>query len=81
MNIIGITIAIASSSLSSCHAFAPNRVGISTSTALNAETLEGWKIDGVIKPVNNFILIEKAKEQSESEGGILLSKSVSYFIF
>lgn len=75
MNFIGIAIAIVSSSLSSCHAFAPNRV--STSTALYAETLEGWKIDGLVKPVNNFILIEKAEEQSASDGGILLSKSAT----
>ena len=45
-------------------------------TLLFAESLEGWKIDGILKPVNNFILVEKAKEQSESDGGILLSNSV-----
>ena len=47
-------------------------------TTLYAESIEGWKINGIIKPVNNFILIEKEKEQSESDGGILLSKSVSF---
>ena len=49
-------------------------------TTLYAESIEGWKINGIIKPVNNFILIEKEKEQSESDGGILLSKSVSFIM-
>ncbi len=70
--------------LLSCDAFAPqtqkNVVNVNTrrTHALNAETLEGWKINGNVKPVNNFILIEKAKEQSESDGGILLSNSVRF---
>jgi hypothetical protein len=70
---------IFSSSISLTQAFAPNSnnaATIRTDTTLHAETLEGWKVNGQIKPVNNFILIEKAKEQSESDGGILLSNSV-----
>ncbi len=64
--------------LSSCHAFTPNHNVLSTSTtSLYAQSLEGWKIDGLIKPVNNFILIEKAEEQTKSDSGILFSKSVS----
>jgi chaperonin GroES len=80
MKLIGIALAtVISSSLSSCSAFAPQYTQqqrtTSTNTALQAELLEGWKIDGVIKPVNNFILVQKAKEKSESDGGILLSNS------
>mmetsp|Transcript_17424 Transcript_17424/g.21285 ORF Transcript_17424/g.21285 Transcript_17424/m.21285 type:complete len:238 (+) Transcript_17424:96-809(+) len=59
-----------------CNAFVPQHFGDITRTApLHAETLEGWKIKGQVKPINNFILIEKLEEQGESEGGILLSKS------
>lgn len=68
-------------SSSSCHAFTPNHNAVPTSTtpttSLYAQSLEGWKIDGLIKPVNNFILIEKAEEQTKSDSGILFSKSVS----
>lgn len=83
MNVIGISIAIVVSGSSSfCHAFglAPQSAKITsrtlTLTPLHAvKTLEGWKIDGAIKPVNNFILIERAKEEEQSDGGILFSKS------
>lgn len=76
MKLIKISIAIISGSSGLCQAFAPKSTNV-RSSVLHAESLEGWKIDGLIKPVNNFILIEKAKEQSQSESGILLSKSVS----
>jgi hypothetical protein len=67
---------------SSCHAFAPNNNVASTSTtSLYAKSLEGWKIDGVIKPVNNFILIQKAEEQTKSDSGILFSNSVSSLLY
>ena len=83
MKLIVITLStIISRSSIFCHAFAPQyvekaRSPPSSTTLLKAETLEGWKIDGIVKPVNNFILVEKAKEQTESDGGILLSNSVS----
>eukprot|EP00553_Chaetoceros_curvisetus_P003382 CAMPEP_0204624930 /NCGR_PEP_ID=MMETSP0717-20131115/10689_1 /ASSEMBLY_ACC=CAM_ASM_000666 /TAXON_ID=230516 /ORGANISM="Chaetoceros curvisetus" /LENGTH=218 /DNA_ID=CAMNT_0051640489 /DNA_START=82 /DNA_END=738 /DNA_ORIENTATION=+ len=44
---------------------------------LHAETLEGWKIDGNIKPVNNFILIKKAAVEKETESGIILTKGAA----
>lgn len=70
---------ITSAYLSTCDAFTPqNNINTRRTQALHAETLEGWKIDGILKPVNNFILIQKAQEQSESDGGILLSNSVSH---
>ncbi len=77
------TLTSVATSLVLSDAFAPqNNVNTQRTTqhTLQAETLEGWKIDGIVKPVNNFILIEKEKEQSASEGGILLSNSVSLFI-
>ena len=84
MKLIGIALAIITSS-SNCNAFAPHQFsGINTSSSnnrrsqpLHAEELDGWKIDGLVKPVNNFILIEKEVDATESEGGILLSQSVS----
>lgn len=45
-----------------------------SSTSLYASTLEGWKIDGVLKPTNNFILVKTAGIQDKTEGGILLAK-------
>lgn len=69
--------AITTSLLLACQAsaFAPSVRGV-RSTSLNAETLEGWKIKGNIKPVNNFILIKKALDQKETDSGILLSNQV-----
>lgn len=69
--------AITASLLLACQAgaFAPSVRGV-RSTSLNAETLEGWKIKGNIKPVNNFILIKKALDQKETDSGILLSNQV-----
>jgi hypothetical protein len=73
---------------SRCEAFAPLRNACHiannkcsthsrrTNQSLKAQTLEGWKIDGKIKPVNNFILIKKAEDQKQTETGILLSKTV-----
>lgn len=91
MKLIGIALVAITSSTYNCSAFAPRhyqhrqhrqshpqqiqRATTDAGTVLHAETLEGWKIDGIIKPVNNFILISKAEEQAESDGGILLSNS------
>lgn len=44
-----------------------------TSTSLFAVTLEGRKIKGEVKPLNNFLLVKKAKAQEQTEGGILLT--------
>uniref|UniRef100_A0A7S2S697 20 kDa chaperonin, chloroplastic n=1 Tax=Eucampia antarctica TaxID=49252 RepID=A0A7S2S697_9STRA len=71
--------AIAASS--SVSGFAPNRnFGSSSATissSLNAaDTLEGWKYDGVLKPTGNFILVKNAKDQEQSDGGILLSNAI-----
>ncbi len=76
MNIFGITVSLLIAS--TCDAFAPSVTGVSRTQALNSETLEGWKIDGTIKPTNNFILIEKAKDAKETDTGILLSEKVRY---
>ncbi len=61
---------------SSCQAFAPSTTAARRTQPLHAETLEGWKIDGMIKPVNNFILIKKAKVEKETQSGIILTKGV-----
>ena len=39
--------------------------------------LEGRDIDGVLTPTNNFVLVKIADIQSETEGGIILTGSVS----
>ena len=66
--------------VSNCDAFAPSSNGVSRTRALNAETLEGWKIDGKIKPVNNFVLVKKAEDASETDSGILLSNTVRFYL-
>jgi chaperonin GroES len=74
MKFLGITVSLLAASGS--QAFAPSNSKVSR-TQLNAETLEGWKVNGNIKPVNNFILIKKAEVQKESESGIVFSKSAN----
>ena len=75
MKLLGITVSLLAAS--GGQAFAPSNSKVSRSQ-LNAETLEGWKVNGNIKPVNNFILIKKAEVQKESESGIIFSKSVGW---
>jgi len=47
----------------------------STTTQLFAATtlLEGRKIKGDVKPLNNFLLVRKADAQEQTQGGILLT--------
>lgn len=40
-----------------------------------AATLEGWLVNGNVKPVNNFVLVQVAEIQEKTDGGILLSKT------
>uniref|UniRef100_A0A7S2EXS6 20 kDa chaperonin, chloroplastic n=1 Tax=Trieres chinensis TaxID=1514140 RepID=A0A7S2EXS6_TRICV len=67
-------------------AFAPGRLptsssrraaSSSSSSSLSANTLEGREIasGGSIKPVNNFVLVELADIQDQTDSGILLSKT------
>jgi len=63
----------------SCSAFGPPSL-FATSRAsqlvapLNAESLlEGWKVDGVLKPLNNFILVEIATSDGKTDTGILIT--------
>merc|ERR1719188_2883598 len=54
-----------------------NGVGwFTSSSSLFASTLEGRKIEGVLNPTNNFVLVKTAAKQDKIEGtDILLSKS------
>jgi len=65
-----------------CTAFTPSHHQIGgTRTAappqlvapLHAELLEGWKVDGVVKPLNNFILVKTAESKGKTDTGILIS--------
>jgi len=42
-------------------------------SALFATVLEGRKIKGDVKPLNNFLLVKKAEAVEQTEGGILLT--------
>ena len=44
-----------------------------------AATLEGWLVNGNVKPVNNFVLVQVADIQEKTDSGILLSKTVEFF--
>ena len=39
--------------------------------------LEGREIEGALTPTNNFVLVKVAEIEDETEGGILLTGSVS----
>ena len=44
-----------------------------TRTACHAMKLDGRKVEGELKPLNNFLLVKKAQAQDKTEGGILLT--------
>lgn len=60
----------------SCNAFVVPGNARASDVRLDAK-LEGRDIDGVLTPTNNFVLIKVADIQDETEGGILLTGSVS----
>jgi len=63
-----------------CAAFGPSPqqcIVPRTPLILNAKTLEGWKIDGVVKPSNNFVLVQSADLQGETDTGILLTTKIA----
>ena len=76
MKLFGIALLLASS----CDAFAPSANRVSRTLPLHAKTLEGWKIEGMLKPANNFILIRKAEDESETKEGILLAEKVRTYL-
>ena len=64
-----------------CNAFvAPGNNARATDVRLDAK-LEGRDIDGVLTPTNNFVLVKVADILDETEGGILLTGSVSLKIY
>jgi len=58
-------------------AFSPQRAlsytRASTSSSLNAATLDGRKIQGDVAPLNNFLLVKIAGAKEQTDGGILLT--------
>lgn len=72
-------IAAATSFTASCHAFvAPGPARAKNNDVRLGVKLEGRDIEGALKPTNNFILVKVADIEDETEGGILLTGSVSY---
>ena len=68
-------IATAAISISSSHAFvAPGSIRVQVTASAK---LEGREIEGTLTPTNNFVLIKKAGIEDTTEGGILLTGSVS----
>ena len=59
-----------------CNAFVAPGNARATDVRLDAK-LEGRDIDGVLTPTNNFVLVKVADILDETEGGILLTGSVS----
>ena len=64
-----------------CHGFVTQRSRANDVRPLCVQ-LEGREIEGALTPTNNFVLVKKAAIEDETEGGILLTGSVSnsYFI-
>ena len=52
--------------------------GTARANRLDAK-LEGRDIDGVLTPTNNFVLVKVADILDETDGGILLTGSVSVY--
>jgi chaperonin GroES len=52
---------------------APFKPAFRSSTQCFASTLDGRKISGDIKPLNNFLLVKVAEAVDKTEGGILLT--------
>ena len=61
--------------LPSATAFAPVPTphSRSSTTLPAATTLDGRKIKGDVKPLNNFLLVQKVEAQEQTDGGILLT--------
>lgn len=53
--------------------FAPQRLVTRESTALFSATLDGRKINGEVKPLNNFLLVKISGLKEQTAGGILLT--------
>ena len=53
---------------------APTRVA---NVVLFGAKLEGREIEGTLTPTNNFVLVKKAPVLDQTDGGILLTGSVS----
>jgi hypothetical protein len=81
MNKILLTTLLSTASIPQISSFllpsCPSLRHYSTSSTLAATMLEGREIDGALAPTNNFILVKKAAVQEQTEGGILLTGSVS----
>jgi hypothetical protein len=45
------------------------------------DKLEGREIEGTLTPTNNFVLVKKAAILDKTDGGILLTGSVSFKVF
>ena len=74
--ILPIIAAAISLSAPECHAFVAPGSARSNDVRLSAK-LEGREIEGALTPTNNFVLVKVAPIEDETEGGILLTGSVS----
>ena len=72
-SIVAATIA---ASTAGCHAFIAPVSLRATGVRLGAK-LEGREIEGALTPTNNFVLVKVAAIQDQTEGGIILTGSVS----
>ena len=72
-------IAAAAISIPECHGFVTHTVSSVRASEVRqlGAKLEGREIDGVLAPTNNFVLIKRAEILDETEGGILLTGTVS----
>lgn len=72
LSLVGATIL----SATQCNAFVAPGPTRASDVRLNAK-LEGREIEGVLKPTTNFLLIKVVDIEDQTEGGILLTGTVS----
>jgi hypothetical protein len=76
VKLASIVAAAIAASTAGCHAFIAPVPLRATGFRLGAK-LEGREIEGALTPTNNFVLVKVAAIQDQTEGGIILTGSVS----
>ena len=77
---ISIVVAAISLLIPGSHAFVAPRAVRANDVRLGAK-LEGREIEGTLTPTNNFVLVKKVAVLDKTDGGILLTGTVSFSVF
>jgi hypothetical protein len=73
-----MAVCMAGAAIGGASAFVSSAFGVTKSSASQlGAILEGRKIEGELKPTNNFVLVKLAPIEESTSGGIFLTGSVS----